>query len=298
MNVEHITSAPDDGAAVRAELAALRSQVLRLDPDADRTPVLPHTGGVPGTWITASRRPADRAEAAGTGVTIYLHGGGFEYTDPHLEPIMACRLSQATGRPVLTVDYRLVPDHPYPAALDDALAAYRSLRDQGVPAARIILAGESAGATLALSTLLALKQAGERLPAGAVAISPQTDLTLSGPSVDANDGKDVVDRAVLDHVRTRYLAGARPDQAPQSPLHGELDGLPPLLLAVGADEVLLDDARRFAEAAASTGGNVRLDIYDHMPHVFHATVLPTPRLPIATTLLRRITEWIEQQCGM
>ncbi|MGW2198888.1 alpha/beta hydrolase, partial [Streptosporangium sp. NPDC001682] len=229
------------------------------------------------------------------GVTIYVHGGGFEYKNPHLEQVMAYRLSRATGRPVLAVDYRLAPAHPYPAALDDMVAAYRSLLDQDVPASRIILAGESAGGTLLLSALLVLKQAGDPLPAAAVAISPQTDLTLSSPSIDANDGQDFVNRAILDHVRTQYLAGAQPDRAPQSPLHGELDGLPPLLLAVGSKEVMLDDARRFAEAVSAAGGNVCLDIYDGMPHAFHATVLSATPLPIATILLHRIAEWIGRQ---
>ncbi|MFC7599980.1 alpha/beta hydrolase [Streptosporangium amethystogenes subsp. fukuiense] len=265
-----------------------------LPADADLTPVLPHTGGISGAWVSAPRHPAGLV-ATETGVTVYLHGGGFEYKNPHMEQVMAYRLSRATGRPVLAVDYRLAPAHPYPAALDDLVTAYRSLLDQDVPASRIILAGESAGGTLLLSALLVLKEAGDPLPAGAVAVSPQTDLTLSSPSIDANDGQDFVNRAVLDHVRTQYLAGAQPGRAPQSPLHGELDGLPPLLLAVGSKEVMLDDARRFAEAASAAGGNVCLDIYDGMPHAFHATVLSATPLPVATTLLRRVTEWVDQR---
>ncbi|MET8340858.1 alpha/beta hydrolase fold domain-containing protein [Streptosporangium canum] len=125
----------------------------------------------------------------------------------------------------------------------------------------------------------------------ALAISPQTDLTLSSPSIDANDGQDVVNRAVLDHVRTQYLAGAQPDAAPQSPLHGDLRGLPPLLIVAGSKEVLLDDGRRFAEAASAVGGSVCLDIYDGMPHAFHASVLSAEPLPTSATLLRRIAEW-------
>ncbi|SNS55061.1 virginiamycin B lyase [Streptosporangium subroseum] len=293
MNVTHIPTTPDDSAAVMAEMRTLQSRPPVLPADADLTPVLSHTGGIPGAWVGAPRRPAGQAVIE-MGVTIYVHGGGFEYKNPHLEQVMAYRLSQATGRPVLAVDYRLAPAHPYPAALDDVVAAYRSLLDQDVPASRIILAGESAGGTLLLSALLVLKQAGDPLPAAALAISPQTDLTLSSPSIDANDGQDFVNRAVLDHVRTQYLAGVRPDRAPQSPLHGELRGLPPILLAVGSKEVMLDDARRFAEAVSAAGGDVRLDIYDGMPHAFHATVLlPTP-LSIATTLLRRIAAWINQ----
>lgn len=290
MNLTHIPATPDDSADVLAVITAMQSHPPVLPPDADLAPALPHTGGIPATWVTASRHPADDTVTQ-EGVTVYVHGGGFEYTNPHLEQIMAYRLSQATGRPVLAVDYRLAPAHRYPAALQDVVAAYRSLLAQDVPASRIILAGESAGATLVLSALLVLKQAGDALPAAALVISPQTDLTLSSPSIDANDGQDVVNRAVLDHVRTQYLAGAQPDAAPQSPLHGDLRGLPPLLVVAGSKEVLVDDGRRFAEAASAAGGSVFLDIYDGMPHAFHASVLSAEPLPTAATLLRRIAEW-------
>ncbi|GAA3020219.1 alpha/beta hydrolase [Streptosporangium longisporum] len=288
MNVTRIPSTPGDSAEALSRLMTLHASPPDLPGDADLTPVLPHTGDIPGTWVTAGR------VTVGKGVTIYLHGGGFEYTNPHFEQLMAYRLSQVTGRPVLAVDYRLAPAHRYPAALDDAVAAYRSLLGQGVPASRIILAGESAGGTLLLSALLVLKEAGDPLPAAALAVSPQTDLTLSSPSIDANDGQDVVGRAVLDHVRTQYLDGERPDRAPQSPLHGDLRGLPPLLLAVGSKEVMLDDSRRFAETMSTAGGDVRLDIYEGMPHAFHATVLLADPPPVATTLLRRIAEWADK----
>ncbi|MGV9308943.1 alpha/beta hydrolase [Nonomuraea sp. NPDC003727] len=298
MNLTHIPAAPDAGAMVLAELGAMQSRPPVLPADADLTALLPHTGGVPGTWVTAPQKPpqmplqkppADAVSARG--VTVYVHGGGFEYANPHLEQIMAYRLSEATGRPVLAVDYRLAPAHRYPAALEDVVTAYRSLLAQDVPASKIILAGESAGATLVLSALLVLNQAGDALPAGALTISPQTDLTLSSPSIDANDGQDVVDRTVLDHVRTQYLAGARPDQGPQSPLHGDLRGLPPLLVVAGSKEVLLDDAQRFAEAVSDAAGTVSLDIYDGMPHAFHASVLCADPLPTAVTLLARVREW-------
>lgn len=280
MTVAHIPATPEDSAAVFAELQSMPADPPALPADADLTPAVPYPNG---TWVSHP--------AAGTGVTLYVHGGGFEYTNPHLEQVMAYRLSEATGRPVMAVDYRLAPAHRYPAALDDVVAAYRGLLAQGVPAAQIILSGESAGATLVLSALLVLKEAGDPLPAGAVAISPQTDMTLAGPSIDTNDGQDVVNRAVLDHVRTQYLAGAAPDQAPQSPLYGKLNGLPPLLIAVGSREVLLDDSCRFADAATSAGVRVELDVYEGMPHAFHIVMLsPTP-LPTATTLIQRLTEW-------
>ncbi|MEV0594408.1 nitroreductase/quinone reductase family protein [Nonomuraea cavernae] len=285
LNVTRIPSTPDDHAAVMAEMQGLVSQTPPLA--GDMTPALAHTGGVPGQWVSATE-----GSATESGVTLYVHGGGFEHTQPALEPLMAHRLSQATGRPAFKVDQRLAPAHPYPAALDDVVAVYRSLLEQGVPADRVILSGESSGGTLVLSALLALKEADVPLPGAAIAISPLTDLTLAGRSLDTNDGQDVISRPVAEHVVTQYLAGAPADRAPQSPLHGDLSGLPPLLLVAGTKEVLLDDARRFAAAASSAGVDVTLDLYEGMPHAFHASVMAQDPPPIAMAFLRRLTDWI------
>ncbi|QFY09043.1 nitroreductase family deazaflavin-dependent oxidoreductase [Nonomuraea phyllanthi] len=282
-----VPAGPDDHAAVMNEIRALMSQAPPLPAGADPAPALPRTGGVPGRWVNATERSAGEA-----GVLLYVHGGGFEQTQPELEPLMAYRLSQAAGRPAFNMDQRLAPAHPYPAALDDVVAVHRSLLDQGVPAGRVILSGESSGATLVLSALLALKQAGVPLPGAAVAVSPLTDLTLSSPSLDANDGRDVVGRPVVEHITTQYLAGAAADRAPQSPLHGDLRGLPPLLLVAGTREVLLDDARRFAAAASSAGVDVTLDLYEDMPHAFHTAVMSEDPPPPAATFLRRLAGWI------
>ncbi|GAB3896043.1 hypothetical protein GCM10027612_49790 [Microbispora bryophytorum subsp. camponoti] len=266
LNVTRVPATSADRAAVTASIRALVTDPPELA--ADVTPALPHTGGVPGRWVSAAG-----GSATEDGVTLYVHGGGFEHTQPTLEPLMACRLSQATGRPAFKVDQRLAPAHPYPAALDDVVAVYRNLLQQGVPADRVIVCGESSGGTLVLSALLALRQAGDPLPCAAVAISPLTDLTLSSRSLDSGDGRDVIDRRVAEHVTAQYLAGARTDQAPQSPLHGDLHGLPPLLLVAGTAEVLLDDTSRFAAAASAAGVEVTLDLYEGMPHAFHASVM-------------------------
>ncbi|WP_246083647.1 alpha/beta hydrolase [Nonomuraea diastatica] len=285
MQLAHVSITPEARAAVRSQLGTLFTDPPMLD--ADVTPVLPRTGGVPGVWVTA---PDARPEA---GVTIYVHGGGFSHSDPAMEKIMAYRLSQATGRPAFAVDYRLAPAHPYPAAVDDVVAVHRSLLAQDVPAGRILLAGESAGGTLLLSALLVLAEAGGPLPAGAVAVSPVTDFTDSSPSIRTNKGRDLVDPDIMGSIGEQYLAGARPDQAPQSPLYGDLRGLPPLLIVAGGDEVLLDDSRRFAEAASAAGVDTALDVYDGMPHAFHAVVLSPDdaHLPTATTFLRRVADW-------
>ncbi|MEV1249578.1 alpha/beta hydrolase fold domain-containing protein [Nonomuraea sp. NPDC050022] len=286
----NIPAGSDETAAVMAQMRALAAGTPEPPMDADFTAALPRMQEAAGQWVNTSGRSA--AEA---GITLYIHGGGFAHTEPLMERLMAGHLSKATGRPVFAVDYRLAPAHPYPAALDDVTAVYSRLLDQGVPESRIVLFGESAGGTLALSALLALKESAAPMPAAVIAVSPLTDLTLSSPSLDTNDERDMINRAVLKGVTTQYLAGARPDLAPQSPLYGYLRGLPALLLIAGSAEVLLDDARRFAAAASAAGTAVTLDVYEGMPHVFHLAMLPGVPLPTTTTFLRRLAEWTEER---
>ncbi|GAA1711953.1 hypothetical protein GCM10009680_61180 [Streptomyces yatensis] len=265
LNVIAVPAAPEAARAVRDRADALIAAPL------------PDDAEVRGDWV--------RAPGARGGAVIYVHGGGFAHTMPEAERVMAYRLSKATGRPALRVNYRLAPEHPYPAALEDVLAAWRSVLDEGVPAAEVVLAGESAGATLVLSALLEIGRTGGPRPGAAVVVSPVTDFALTGASLAANDGKDVMSRAALDSLRAQYLAGAPADQTPQSPLYGDPRGLPPLLIAVGTDEVLLDDARRFSEAADAAGVSVRLEEYADMPHAFH---LSEP----GEVLLGRIGRWL------
>lgn len=279
----NIPATPEEIAAVMARFELLTSGVPELPADADLTPALPSAGGVAGQWVNAAKRSP--AEA---GAVLYVHGGGFAHTEPPAERLLAYHLSKATGRPVLGIDYRLAPAHPYPAALKDVLAVHDSLLAQG--AADVVLFGESSGGTLALSALLALKASGKPLPR-TVAVSPMTDLTLASPSLTANDGLDLINRAVLAQVCAQYLAGTRPDQAPQSPLHGDLAGLPGLLLVAGSREVLLDDARRFVAVAEAAGTDVTLDVYEGMPHVFHLAMLAGAPLATTTTFLRRVGDF-------
>jgi monoterpene epsilon-lactone hydrolase len=236
--------------------------------------------------VNATERPAIEA-----GVTLYAQGGGFEHRSPEFEQVMAYRLSAATGRAAWAVDYRLAPAHPFPAALDDVVAAYQSLVDRGVPASRTVLFGESAGATLVLSALHVMRSQDMPRPVGIVAVSPITDLTLSSPSIDSPAGEDMLSRPVLERITAQYLDGAAPDRAPQSPLHGDLADLPPLLIVAGSDEALLDDARRFAAAASAAGTHVTLDIYQGMVHAFHLSALPETPPQVAITFLDRLTAW-------
>lgn len=217
------------------------------------------SGSVGGEWVAA---PGSRND----GVLLYLHGRRFQFDEP--PGIYAARLAAATRLPVLLLQYRLAPEHPYPAALDDVLETYQALLEAGTPPGRIILAGHSAGATLALSALLALRDRGLPKPAAAVALSPMTDFTLGSESLTANEHSDLASLTELRQIRSAYLAAADPAGAPQSPLAGECDGLPPLLIACGSAEILRDDAVRFAGRAETAGVAVELHVFGAMPHGF------------------------------
>jgi acetyl esterase/lipase len=149
----------------------------------------------------------------------------------------------------------------------------------------------AAGGTLVLSALHVMRSQDMPLPGGVVAVSPITDLTLSSPSIDSPAGEDTLARPVLEHITAQYLDGAAPDRAPQSPLHGNLADLPPLLIVAGGDEALLDDARRFATAASAAGTLVTLDIYQAIVHAFHLSALPETPPQVAITFLDRLTAW-------
>ena len=232
------------------------------------------SGSLRGEWVAA-------LGSGGDGVLLYLHARRFQFDEP--AGIYAAKLAAATRLPVLLLQYRLAPEHPFPAALEDVLEAYQGLLAQGAPASRIIIAGHSAGATLTLSALLALRDRGRPMPAAAVAISPITDFTHSGASLTANVGRDVMTLAEVDQVTSAYLGSADPAGAPQSPLAGDCAGLPPLLIACGDAEMLRDDAVRFADKAAAAAVPVDLEIFEGMPHGF--AILP---LDASQVLLSRI----------
>ncbi|MFY9927063.1 MAG: alpha/beta hydrolase fold domain-containing protein [Streptosporangiaceae bacterium] len=239
------------------------------------------SGSLRGEWVAA---PASRND----GVLLYLHGRRFQFDEP--PGIYAAQLAAATRLPVLLLQYRLAPEHPYPAALDDVLEAYQALLDQGTPPSRIILAGHSAGATLVLSALLGLRAAGRPLPAAAVALSPMTDFTLGSESLAANEHRDLASVAELSQIRSAYLGAADPAGAPQSPLAGECAGLPPMLIACGSAEILRDDAVRFAGQAEAAGVPVELHEFEAMPHGF-----PILDLDAARILLGRVAQFTAER---
>ncbi|WP_406631775.1 alpha/beta hydrolase fold domain-containing protein [Amycolatopsis sp. WGS_07] len=268
-----VRGAADSGAALLGHVAA---------PAADFATQPWRIGDLANDWVCAPG-------TGSAGVVLYLHGRRFQYDEP--AEVFAAPLSAATGLPVLLTHYRLAPRHPYPAALDDVVAAYRALLAQGFSPHEIVIVGHSAGATLALSALLRLRESGDPMPACAVALSPITDFTLTSTTLTSNADTDVITRDETRQVRGTYLADADPAGAPQSPLHGAAEGLPPLLIGCGDAEVFREDATRFAEKADAAGVDVTLEIYQGMPHGF--PLLPTDS---GADLLRRVrgfvTEWL------
>jgi monoterpene epsilon-lactone hydrolase len=227
------------------------------------------------TEATLGDRPALRFEPenrTGDGVILYFHGGSWVFGSPVTAQRITAALVRRTGTPAVSLDYRLAPEHPFPAAIEDGLAAYRDLLDQGLPAERIVLAGDSAGGTLTLTTLLAARDAGLPLPAGAVAFSLVSDVTWSGESMWSKEGVDpIFTREALQRLSVHYLDGHDPREPLLSPALGaDLGGLPPLLLQVGSNELLLDDSTRLAARAAAAGVDVILDVTGEVPHVFQS----------------------------
>jgi epsilon-lactone hydrolase len=204
-------------------------------------------------------------------VVLYFHGGVYVMSDAFLVAGLASQVARRTDAKVISVDYRLAPEHPYPAAVDDALAAYEALLDDGIAPSSIAFAGESAGGGLAVATLANARDHGLALPAAAFVMSPYADLTLAGTSMDTKrDADPLLRRELLQPRVTDYTARHDAALALISPIFADLSGLPPLIIQAGSHEVLLDDAVRLARAAATADVQVTLDITPGVPHVFQA----------------------------
>jgi epsilon-lactone hydrolase len=249
----------------------------RLHPVPDDVLVTDVTaGGVPAHWLTAPGADAGR-------VLLFLHGGGFELGSVRSDGELASRLGRAGGMRVLFPEYRLAPEHHFPAAIDDVVAAWRWLRtDQGLSPRSIAVAGDSAGGGLAVALLVAARDAGEALPAAAALMSPTVDLTSSGASMTERADQDPISTpAMLRQFAADYLAGADPRTPLASPLFAALSGLPPLLIQVGTADLLLSDSERLAAAATEAGVDVTLQIGQGLPHVYQL-LLGTPEAAEAT----------------
>jgi acetyl esterase/lipase len=273
-----------------AEIAVLRSQMetmaAAMPPPADVKLEAVDAGGVAAEWVTTETAQPGR-------VLVYLHGGGYNLGSVRTHRMLTGGIGRAGGLRVLSVDYRLAPEHPFPAALEDAVRAYRFVVRSGVAADKIAIAGDSAGGGLTAAALLALRDAGDPLPGAAVCISPWLDLTQSGESVEARAALDpIVSRQALERMSAGYLGGQNPRTPTASPLFGDLSGLPPLLIHVGTAETLLDDSVRFAERVRKAGGEVELEIWEDMIHVFHAFA---PLLPEAAQGIDKIGDFLRRK---
>ncbi len=238
-------------------------------------------GGVPAHWLAAPGVDAGR-------VLVFLHGGGYEFGSVRSDGELAARLGRASGMRVLFPEYRLAPEHPFPAAIDDVLAAWRWLRtDEDLSASSIAVAGDSAGGGLTVALLVAARDAGEALPASAVLMSPTVDLTSSGASMTERADQDPISTpAMLRQFASDYLAGTDPRTPLASPLFASLSGLPPLLVQVGTADLLLSDSERLATAATEAGVEVTLQVGEGLPHVYQL-MLGTPEAAAATERIGR-----------
>ena len=285
-----LATLPDPRAMTVAEFRQLYEEMARQFPVPDGVTIdAVSAGGVPAEMVRAQGARTDAA-------MLYLHGGGYIIGSPGTHRHLIAALSQAAGVPVLAPDYRLAPEAPFPAAVEDAVTAYEWLCGQGIAPERIVIGGDSAGGGLTVATLLALRDRGLPLPAAGVCISPWTDLTLTAESYTTRAEADpMVDHAGLDRMAQAYLSGQDAKTPLASPHFADLRGLPPLLIQVGTDEVLLDDAVQLEAKVKAAGGQATLEVWDDMIHVWHYFF---PMLAEGREAIARIGAFVQTQTGL
>ena len=242
--------------------------------------------GVPALWLEPAGAASDRA-------VLYLHGGGYVVLSARSHVRLAAGIAKSAGCPVLSLDYRLAPEHPHPAAVEDALAGYRWLLGRGLAAGRIAISGDSAGGGLTMATLLAARDAGLPQPAAAVPLSPWVDLEGTGESMRTKADTDlIVGLAGLSSMADAFVGSGSKRDPLAAPLHADLRGLAPLYIQVGGDETLLDDSTRLAARAAHAGVDVRLDVFPEMQHVFQTSL---GQVPEADDAIARIGAYLSSR---
>jgi len=270
------------------DILAVRRHAARMDARLarGRTPVVAEhveIEGVPATWYGEPR-------LANRGTILYLHGGAWCLHLPGIYGRLAARLSSLTGMRVLLPDYRLAPEHPFPAATDDCLAVYRRLTESGAASRAFAVAGDSAGGNLSLVTLMRARDARLPMPGCAVVLSPATDLTLSSPSIKYNADADVM---FATEAGDLYCPDQDRGNPLVSPLFGDWQGLPPLLFHAGSTEVLLDDSVRAQDRARQAGVDAEIEVWIDLPHVFHVFGW----LPEARAAQQKIAEFISARAA-
>ena len=247
-------------AQVRASYTAFQAQ--QPAPDGVRFEQI-DMGGVPATLVLPAAQQSDI-------VLVYLHGGAYIVGEPDGYRGIGGNYAKLLGARVYIPDYRLAPEHPFPAAIDDALRAYEWLLQQGIPAGKIAFTGESAGGAMVASVMVAAKQKGLPLPAAGVAISPWANLEHTGASMTNREGLDPLNtKPLLDLLARTFLAGALPNHPLASPVFADVTGLPPILVQIGENELMLSDAIRLASHLAENRVRVNLEVWPHMPHAWH-----------------------------
>jgi monoterpene epsilon-lactone hydrolase len=288
MIIEMLRSRPVlENATIEERRAGMEATFSQLQLTEDVKCEAVDAGGVPAEWVTAPEAVEER-------VIYYLHGGGYSIGSIRTHREMVSRLSRAAKLRVLLLDYRLAPENPFPAAVEDSVAGYRWLLSTGVNPARVVIAGESAGGGLTVATLVALRDAGDPLPAVAIPMSPWVDMeALSESMMIKADVDPVVTRENILQMAKNYLSGVDPRTPLAAPLYADLKGLPPLLIQVGTSEVLLDDATRLADRAKAAGVDVVLEPWEDMIHMWHFF----PMLPEGQQAIDRIGEFVREKMG-
>lgn len=277
---------PEATVAALREASVVRARGVPL-PEGTRCETV-DAGGVQCEWIDVPQARSDR-------VFVFIHGGAYFRGSVATSRATAAAIGAATRARTLSIDYRLAPEHVFPAAVDDCLSAYRWLLDSGFESARIAVGGISAGGGLTLALMLGARERGWALPGAAVLLSAWTDLTQSGASFETNADTDPsVSKMYLDRFAAMYLAGTDPREPLASPLYGSLFGLPPMLAQVGSIETMLDDSTALAERAEAAGVDVTLECWEGVFHAWHesAHVLPEARQAI-----ERIGEFFAEHVG-
>jgi len=260
--------------------------MMPTPPNTRVTPV--KVDGIPAEWVEAPNARADHA-------ILYLHGGGYVIGSPVTHRSLAGKLSETSKARVLVIDYRMAPENPFPAAVDDAVKAWRWLLAQGLSPAKLAISGDSAGGGLTLATLVALRDANVALPKAVAMLSPWTDLTGNSETMTTRAAQDpMVQKAGLLAMAALYLNGKDAKTPLASPLFADLRGLPPMLIQVGDHETLLDDSRTLEKNAKAAGVDVTLEVWDEMIHVWH---LFHPMLPEGVKALERIGEYLNGKWG-
>ncbi len=247
-----------------------------------------NAGGVTAEWVTAEGASDSR-------VVLYFHGGGYIIGSPRTHRAMMAHLSRDAASRVLALDYRLAPEHPFPAPVEDAVAAYRWLLAEGFDPAKIALGGDSAGGGLTVAALVQIRYLGLPVPAAGVCVSPWVDMEGLGESMRTRAEADpMVNKENLMVSAKTYLGGADPRAPLAAPLYADLRGLPPILIQVGDAEVLLDDSTRLAGLAREAGVEVQMDVWDDMIHVWHVFA---PILPEGKKAIKQAGDFIKKHTG-